>query len=48
MLRQEGFECETFASAKEFLVNDRPSVPGCLLLDVQMPEMTGHSRALRR
>ena len=41
MLRQEGFECETFASAKEFLVNDRPSVPGCLLLDVQMPEMTG-------
>lgn len=41
MLRQEGFACETFASAKEFLTHDRPSTPGCLLLDVQMPEMTG-------
>ena len=41
MLRQEGFECVCYESAKEFLIDDMPSVPGCLLLDVQMPQMSG-------
>lgn len=41
MLRREGFECEVYGSAKDFLVSDSPSVPGCLLLDLQMPGMTG-------
>lgn len=41
MLRQEGFECVCYESARDFLIDDMPSIPGCLLLDVQMPEMTG-------
>ena len=41
MLKQEGYETAEYASAREFLQGDTPSRPGCLLLDVQMPEMTG-------
>ena len=41
MLRQEGFECVCYESARDFLIDDMPSIPGCLLLDVQMPEMSG-------
>lgn len=41
MLRKEGFEVAVYASAHEFLVNDMPSRPGCLLLDVRMDGMSG-------
>lgn len=41
LMRSAGWETETFASAREFL--DRPlwNGCGCLLLDLNMPEMTG-------
>jgi FixJ family two-component response regulator len=32
---------ETYGSADEFLENWRPSRPGCLLLDLRMPGMSG-------
>ena len=41
MLRQEGYECAVYESARAFLTSDTPSRPGCLLLDVCMPDMTG-------
>ena len=41
MLRQEGYECAAYESARAFLTGDAPSRPGCLLLDVRMPDMTG-------
>ncbi len=31
----------TFASALEFLDFDHPDVPGCLVLDIKMPELSG-------
>src|ERR1700719_783963 len=31
----------TFPSARAFLTAYRPSMPGCLVLDVRMPEMSG-------
>jgi FixJ family two-component response regulator len=30
-----------FASAQEFLRSDRPEVPGCLVLDVRLPGLSG-------
>ena len=41
MLRQEGYECAAYESARAFLTGDAPSRPGCLLLDVRMPDITG-------
>src|SRR5206468_8588243 len=32
---------EVFASPQEFLQNDRPNVPGCLVLDVRLPGVSG-------
>ena len=36
-----GMNTVTFASAREFLDSDNLDSPGCIILDVQMPEMTG-------
>jgi DNA-binding NtrC family response regulator len=36
-----GFRVETFASAHEFLATARAEVPSCLVLDVNLPEMSG-------
>ena len=41
MLRIEGWDAKTYPSARAFLVEDDPSRPGCLVLDVRMPAMTG-------
>ena len=41
MLESYGWKVATYADAATFLVNDRPSVPGCLVLDVRMPGMSG-------
>lgn len=41
MLRCEGYEVKTYSSAAEFLRDDMPTVPGCVILDVRMPDMTG-------
>jgi RNA polymerase sigma factor (sigma-70 family) len=36
-----GLAVETYASAQEFLDHYRPDRPGCLVLDVRMPGMSG-------
>ena len=41
MLRCEGYEVQSFASASDFLTGDIPSRRGCLILDVQMPGLSG-------
>ena len=41
MLACKGWKTVAYESAKAFLVNDRPSVPGCLVLDIRMPGMSG-------
>jgi FixJ family two-component response regulator len=34
-------QAEVFASAQEFLQSKRPDVPGCLVLDVRLPGLSG-------
>ena len=41
LLRSVGLNAETFSSAHEFLEAYDPERPGCLLLDVRMPGMSG-------
>jgi len=41
LVRSAGWECEAFASAKEFLARPAFHGTGCLVLDVCMPGMTG-------
>lgn len=41
LLESANYTTQTFASAKEFLDNYNPKRPGCLLLDVRMPDATG-------
>lgn len=41
LLRAVGLEVKTFASAQEFLAALDPAQPGCLILDVRMPGMSG-------
>ena len=41
LLECEGFRVEGFASPLAFLESDAPSRPGCLLVDVRMPQMSG-------
>lgn len=41
MLTYAGWQVRTYAGAWSFLMDDAPSVPGCLILDISMPDMTG-------
>jgi FixJ family two-component response regulator len=41
VLRSVGLRVSAFASAQEFLKADRPDVPGCLVLDVRLPGLSG-------
>jgi FixJ family two-component response regulator len=41
MLRASGFAVKTFASAEEFLSRPELDVPGCVLVDLQMPGLSG-------
>ena len=41
MLRSVGFDVKTFASAQDFLTANLPEGPGCIILDVRMPGMSG-------
>jgi FixJ family two-component response regulator len=41
LLRAAGLRAETFASAEEFLGQPLPDGPGCLILDVSMPGLSG-------
>jgi FixJ family two-component response regulator len=37
LVRREGWRCETFASAEEFLMSAHAAVPNCLVLDAYLP-----------
>ena len=41
LLKEFGFEAQTFSSAEEFLVSDAVDETKCLVLDVAMPGMSG-------
>jgi RNA polymerase sigma factor (sigma-70 family) len=41
LLGAAGFNAESFASASGFLASGQLDAPGCIVLDVRMPEMTG-------
>jgi FixJ family two-component response regulator len=41
LLREFGFEAQTFSSAEEFLASEIVAETNCLVLDVAMPGMTG-------
>ena len=41
MLRASGFTVKSFASAEEFLTRPELDVPGCVIVDLQMPGLSG-------
>jgi len=41
LIQSEGWQPETFSSARDFLVRSRTPVPSCLLLDISMPDLSG-------
>src|ERR1700677_1832643 len=41
LLNTVGYKTAAFASPKEFLDKFRPDVPGCMVLDIRMPGMSG-------
>jgi FixJ family two-component response regulator len=41
LLKEFGFEAQTFSSAEEFLASESIAETRCLVLDVAMPGMTG-------
>lgn len=41
LIRFEGWQAETFASAQEFLARPRTFSPSCLVLDVSLPDLNG-------
>ena len=41
LVRTAGLKAESFRSARDFLDSENSEGPGCILLDVRMPEMTG-------
>ena len=41
LIRSEGWETETFASAEAFLARPRVFAPSCLVLDVTLPDLNG-------
>jgi FixJ family two-component response regulator len=41
LLRSVGLRVETFGSAREFLTRQHPDAPGCLVLDVRLPGLSG-------
>jgi FixJ family two-component response regulator len=41
LLNSAGFTVQTYGSATEFVQGQRPDVPACLLLDVELPGLSG-------
>jgi FixJ family two-component response regulator len=41
LLRSVGLDVQLFSSAQEFMQAKRPDAPGCLVLDVRLPGMSG-------
>jgi len=45
VMRLEGIRAAAFASAEEYLDHSVPTAPCCLVLDVQLPGMSGYNLA---
>jgi FixJ family two-component response regulator len=41
LIQTEGWQPETFASARDFLAHTRVMAPSCLVLDVSLPDLNG-------
>jgi|ERR1043166_8801261 FixJ family two-component response regulator len=41
LLRSQGYTIEAFGSGREFMARYKPSMFGCLVMDISMPEVTG-------
>src|SRR5579884_1180121 len=41
LLKSVGLRSSCFGTAQEFLLNDRPDGPSCLVLDVRLPGVNG-------
>jgi FixJ family two-component response regulator len=41
LVRSAGWRAETFSSAQEFLARPGVETPGCLVLDLQLPDLSG-------
>src|SRR5262249_32085899 len=41
VMRSVGLEVQTFKSPQDFLRSELPDAPGCLVLDVRLPEQSG-------
>jgi FixJ family two-component response regulator len=41
LVTMSGLRVETFATAQEFLRSKRPDMPGCVVLDVELPGLSG-------
>src|SRR5436309_732024 len=41
LIRCEGWQAETFGSARAFLAHPRDARPSCLVLDVSLPDLNG-------
>ena len=41
LIRSAGWRAKTFTSAQEFLASPRTEVPSCLILDLQLPGLSG-------
>ena len=41
LLNSAGFTVRMFGSASEFIGSQRPDVPACLILDVELPDLSG-------
>jgi FixJ family two-component response regulator len=41
LIETVGLSCQTFGSGQEFLESRLPDVPGCLVLDVRLPGLSG-------
>jgi FixJ family two-component response regulator len=41
LVKLAGLRVETFGTAQEFLRSERPDLPGCVVLDVELPGLSG-------
>lgn len=41
LIESDGWLVRTYQDAEDFLANDDPSIPGCAILDVRMPGLSG-------
>src|SRR3546814_17926743 len=41
LLASHGMRCIAFGSAGDYVADDKPDVPACLVLDVELPDING-------